>query len=45
VRYHLINAMLLNELQKQQAQLEEQAARIERLEALLERKADTPKVP
>ena len=44
VRYHAINAMLLNELQKQhgtieeqKAQLEQQEARIQRLEALLTR--------
>ena len=42
VRYHLINVMLLNELQKQhgraeelQAKLDEQEARLKRLEALL----------
>lgn len=45
VRYHLINVMLLNELQKQQTRLDEQAARIQRLEALLDRKADAPQAP
>jgi hypothetical protein len=45
VRYHSINVMLLNEIQKQKAQLDEQEARIQRLEALLERKTDTPKAP
>jgi hypothetical protein len=33
VRYHLINAMLLNEVQKQHAQIEEQAAEIASLKA------------
>jgi Chaperone of endosialidase len=45
VRYHSINVMLLNELQNQQAQLDQQAARIKRLEALLDRKADAAKAP
>jgi hypothetical protein len=46
VRYQALNTMLLNELQKQHAQVEEQKAqlaaqeaRIQRLEALLERQA------
>jgi len=48
VRYQALNTMLLNELQKQHAQVEEQKAqlaaqdaRIQRLEALLERQAVT----
>jgi hypothetical protein len=55
VRYHAINAMLLNELQKQhgtieeqKAQLEQQEARIKRLETLLTRALDnleSPKAP
>ena len=52
VRYHMINAMLLNEVQKQhgtieeqKAQLQEQDARIQRLEALVSRLAETQKVP
>jgi hypothetical protein len=47
VRYHTINAMLLNEVQKQhgtierqEAQLEEQDARIRRLEAALAKLAE-----
>ncbi len=53
VRYQALNTMLLNELQKQHAQVEEQKAqlaaqeaRIQRLEALLERQAvAAPKAP
>jgi hypothetical protein len=45
VRYHSINMMLLNEIQKQKAQLDEQEARIQKLEALLEHRTDTPKAP
>jgi hypothetical protein len=52
VRYHEINTMLLNELQKQHAkveelnaQLTEQEARIQRLEALLARQPEAPKAP
>jgi hypothetical protein len=55
VRYHAINAMLLNELQKQhgtieeqKAQLEQQEARIKRLETLLTRalgNQGSPKAP
>jgi len=52
VRYHEINTMLLNELQKQhgtiaeqQAQLAQQEARIQRLEALLSRQAEKPEAP
>jgi hypothetical protein len=52
VRYHELNAMLLNELQKQHAKVEEQAAqlvdqeaRIRRMEALLARVELTPKAP
>ena len=52
VRYHTINAMLLNEVQKQhgtierqEAQLQEQDARIRRLEAALAKLADAPKAP
>jgi hypothetical protein len=52
VRYHEINTMLLNELQKQHAkvselnaQLAEQEARIQRLEALLSRQPEAPKAP
>lgn len=36
VRYHAVNAMLLNELQKQHAKVEEQAAEIARQTARLE---------
>jgi hypothetical protein len=36
VRYHLVNAMLLNEVQKQHKRIAEQAARIEALERRLE---------
>ncbi|HEX6903324.1 MAG TPA: tail fiber domain-containing protein [Thermoanaerobaculia bacterium] len=36
VRYHALNAMLLNELQKQHAKVEEQAAELARQKALLE---------
>ena len=35
VKYHLLSSMLLNELQKQQADLESLASRLERLEALV----------
>jgi hypothetical protein len=45
VRYHAINVMLLNEIQKQKAQLDEQEARIQKLEALLTRQAETFKAP
>jgi hypothetical protein len=52
VRYHEINTMLLNEIQKQHAkvnelnaQLTEQEARIQRLEALLARQPEAPKAP
>jgi hypothetical protein len=54
VRYQALNTMLLNELQKQHAQVEEQKAqlaaqeaRIQRLEALLDRQpvAAAPKAP
>lgn len=45
VRYQSINVMLLNEIQKQKAQLDEQEARIQKLEALLDRKTDAPKAP
>jgi hypothetical protein len=52
VRYHTVNAMLLNEVQKQhgtierqEAQLQEQDARIRRLEAALAKLADAPKAP
>jgi Chaperone of endosialidase len=52
VRYHTINAMLLNEVQKQhgtierqETQLQEQDARIRRLEAALAKLADAPKAP
>jgi hypothetical protein len=55
VRYHAVNAMLLNELQKQhgtieeqKAQLAQQEARIKRLETLLTRALgtlETPKAP
>ena len=45
MRYQALNAMLLNEVQKQHAQLAAQEARIQRLEALLERQAvAAPKV-
>jgi Chaperone of endosialidase len=37
VRYHFVNAMLLNEVQKQRRRLQEQASRIEELEARLAR--------
>ncbi|HEX4495168.1 MAG TPA: tail fiber domain-containing protein [Thermoanaerobaculia bacterium] len=50
VRYHMINAMLLNEVQKQhgtieqqKSQLEEQEARIQRLEALVGKLTETAK--
>jgi hypothetical protein len=43
VRYQALNTMLLNELQKQQTQLAEQEARIQRLEALLTRQAEAAK--
>jgi len=33
VRYHFVNAMLLNEVQKQRSRIEELEARLERLEA------------
>ncbi|HEX4961868.1 MAG TPA: tail fiber domain-containing protein [Thermoanaerobaculia bacterium] len=45
VRYHSINVMLLNEIQKQKAQLDAQEARLQKLEALLARQADAPKAP
>lgn len=52
VRYHEINTMLLNEIQKQhgkieeqQAELAQQEARIQRLEALLARQAEKPEAP
>ena len=52
VRYHEINTMLLNELQKQHAKvnelnahLAEQEARIQRLETLLARQPEAPKAP
>lgn len=52
VRYHMINAMLLNEVQKQhgtieeqKAQLQEQDARIRKLEALVSRLAEGSKAP
>ncbi|HKI01009.1 MAG TPA: tail fiber domain-containing protein [Thermoanaerobaculia bacterium] len=45
VRYHAINAMLLNELQKQHGIMEEQEARIKRLEALLGSQPEAPKAP
>ncbi|HEX4961869.1 MAG TPA: tail fiber domain-containing protein [Thermoanaerobaculia bacterium] len=45
VRYQSINVMLLNEIQKQKAQLDEQEARLKKLEALLDRKTDAPKAP
>jgi hypothetical protein len=52
VRYQALNTMLLNELQKQHAQVEEQKAqlaaqesRIQRLEALLSRQVEAPKAP
>jgi hypothetical protein len=52
VRYHSINAMLLNEVQKQHATIEQQKAelqgqeaRIRRLEALVARLAGAPKAP
>jgi hypothetical protein len=53
VRYQALNTMLLNELQKQHAQVDEQKAqlaaqeaRTQRLEALLERQAvAAPKAP
>jgi hypothetical protein len=37
--------MLLNEIQKQKAQLDEQEARIKRLEALLDRQTEAVKAP
>jgi hypothetical protein len=37
VRYHFVNAMLLNEVQSQRRRLQEQASRIEDLEARLAR--------
>jgi hypothetical protein len=50
VRYHMINAMLLNEVQKQhgtieeqKSQLEEQEVRIQRLEALVGKLTETAK--
>ena len=45
VRYQSINVMLLNEIQKQKAELDEQGARIRRLEALLERQSEEDKKP
>ncbi len=52
VRYHMINAMLLNEVQKQhgtieeqKAQLQEQDARIRKLEALVGQLAGASKAP
>ncbi len=52
VRYHAVNAMLLNEVQKQhaaieqqKAQLQGQEARIRRLEALVARLTAAPKAP
>ncbi len=45
VRYHSINVMLLNEIQKQKTQLDEQEARIQRLEALLARQTEAVKAP
>ena len=46
VRYHALNVMLLNEVQKQKAQLDEQEARIKRLEALLlARQPEVAKAP
>jgi len=45
VRYHEINAMLLNEIQKQKAQLDAQEARIQKLEALLARQAEGVEKP
>lgn len=46
VRYHEINVMLLNEIQKQKAQLDAQEARIQKLEALLARQqTDGVKAP
>jgi len=36
VHYHLVNAMLLNEGQKQQREIEGKAARIEKLERVIE---------
>jgi len=36
VRYEAVNAMLLNEFLKEQKKVEEQASKIERLEAQLE---------
>ena len=35
VRYHFVNAMLLNEIQKQQRTIEELRARLNGLEAML----------
>jgi hypothetical protein len=52
VRYHVVNMMLLNEVQRQQAELDqqkqllaEQGARLQKLEALLARQAEVPKAP
>jgi Chaperone of endosialidase len=45
VRYHAINVMLLNEIQKQKAQLDEQEARLKKLEALLARQAKAVAAP
>ena len=45
VRYHEINVMLLNEIQKQKAQLDEQEARLQKLEALLGRQGEGVKEP
>ena len=45
VRYHAVNVMLLNEIQKQKAQLDEQEARLKKLEALLTRQAEAVEVP
>jgi hypothetical protein len=35
VRYHFVNAMLFNEVQKQQRTIEDLRARLDRLEAML----------
>ena len=45
VRYQAINMMLLNEIQKQKTQLDEQEARLKKLEALLDRQAEAVKAP
>ena len=40
MRYHFVNAMLLNEVQKQRSTIEDLTARLAKLEALLSTKPE-----